>query len=458
MKKIIYVLALSVALVACKTEPQKDYVVFKGTISNKISDHISVNSLMSSFKKQIKLNEDGSFLDTLNIKADNLMIFDQRNLSYMYVEAGQDLHLSYDAEDLKNTIHFKGVGSEINNYLIAKRNKDSELSKKSGNIYELGESEFLKAQKEIESALLELLKNTPNLPETYKEKEKRNIKYGYLSELDSYEANHAYYTKNPDFKVSDGFLKELYDLDYNNETDYDFSYGYYTLVTNFCRREAQQESKLDNVPNDVAYLNTVNKLSSQSIKNDLLFKHAKSGITFTSDLEDYYKAYMNGSTNVAHNEEITKSYNELKKVDKGALSPKFVNYENHAGGTTSLDDLKGKYVYIDVWATWCGPCKSEIPFLKEVEKKYHDKNIEFVSISVDKTRDHAKWKKMVDDENLGGIQLIADNDFKSQFVQDYFIKGIPKFILLDPNGYIVTPNAPRPSNKKLIELLDALDI
>jgi len=47
----------------------------------------------------------------------------------------------------------------------------------------------------------------------------------------------------------------------------------------------------------------------------------------------------------------------------------------NAGGTTSLDDLKGKYIYIDVWATWCGPCKAEIPFLKDVEKKYHGKKL-----------------------------------------------------------------------------------
>ncbi|MEZ4779336.1 MAG: TlpA disulfide reductase family protein [Flavobacteriaceae bacterium] len=140
----------------------------------------------------------------------------------------------------------------------------------------------------------------------------------------------------------------------------------------------------------------------------------------------------------------------------GAPSPVFENYENHSGGTTSLSDLKGKYVYMDVWATWCGPCKVEIPFLKEVEKEFHDKNIEFVSISVDKAKDHEKWVTMVNDKELGGIQLFADNNWDSKFVKDYYINGIPRFILIDPDGNIVTPDAPRPSSPKLKEMLENL--
>ncbi len=141
-----------------------------------------------------------------------------------------------------------------------------------------------------------------------------------------------------------------------------------------------------------------------------------------------------------------------EKLPKGSSSPAFNNYENHAGGTTSLSDLQGKYVYVDVWATWCGPCKVEIPYLKEIEKEFHDQNIAFVSISVDREKDHEKWKNMVSEKDLSGIQLFADKDWESQFVKDYYISGIPRFILIDPDGNIVTPDAPRPSNPKLKEL------
>ncbi len=65
---------------------------------------------------------------------------------------------------------------------------------------------------------------------------------------------------------------------------------------------------------------------------------------------------------------------------------------------------------------------------------------------------------MIVDKELGGIQVFADNDWNSKFVQDYLIKGIPRFILVDPNGDIVNSNAPRPSENELVELFEELDI
>ncbi|WP_456378281.1 TlpA family protein disulfide reductase [Lutibacter sp.] len=153
-----------------------------------------------------------------------------------------------------------------------------------------------------------------------------------------------------------------------------------------------------------------------------------------------------------------KMHANMVRFAKGKVSPVFVNYENSNGGTTSLVDLKGKYVYIDVWATWCAPCKREIPFLKELEKEYHGKNIEFVSISVDKPEAHETWVQMVKEKELGGIQLFADNNFESEFITEYGINAIPRFILLDPEGNIVDSDAARPSNPKLKELFTELGI
>ena len=158
--------------------------------------------------------------------------------------------------------------------------------------------------------------------------------------------------------------------------------------------------------------------------------------------------------------------NEVKRqLPKGMDSPVFEAYENFNGEKTSLSDLKGKFVYVDIWATWCGPCKVEIPHLKSLEKKYDDRNIAFVSISVDSPKRSGswekareKWKTMVTEEAMGGVQLFAPEGPKSQFVEDYINIGIPRFILIDPEGKIVSAVAPRPSSDELINLFEEQNI
>jgi thiol-disulfide isomerase/thioredoxin len=122
----------------------------------------------------------------------------------------------------------------------------------------------------------------------------------------------------------------------------------------------------------------------------------------------------------------------------------------------SFSDLKGKYIYIDVWAMWCSPCKQEIPHLKKLEKAFKGKNIHFVSISMDKPKDLKKWKKFVKDNKLTGIQLFADNAFESKIAKDYKINSIPRFLLFDKAGLIIDADAKRPSDPELKKILKNL--
>lgn len=133
----------------------------------------------------------------------------------------------------------------------------------------------------------------------------------------------------------------------------------------------------------------------------------------------------------------------------GDIAPQFHNLENYNGGTTSMEDLKGKYIYIDVWATWCGPCRAQIPALKVLEEEYRDKNIEFVSISSDRPKSYDRWRRMIEREEMKGIQLYMGND--KSFMRDFGIRGIPRFIFIDPEGKIVRSSAPRPSQTKQVK-------
>jgi thiol-disulfide isomerase/thioredoxin len=172
--------------------------------------------------------------------------------------------------------------------------------------------------------------------------------------------------------------------------------------------------------------------------------------TVSKSFKDSFNGMVDGQFDQI--KEMAKQSIESKKMN-GKPSPVF-DYANHKGGRTKLADLTGKLVYIDVWATWCGPCIGEIPSLKKVEAQYHDKNIEFVSISVDDLKDNEKWKNMVTKKELGGIQLFADNSWSSDFVKAYGINSIPRFILIGANGDVISADAPRPSDPKLIALID----
>tara|TARA_R110000868_G_scaffold370187_3_gene633665 strand:- start:867 stop:2243 length:1377 start_codon:yes stop_codon:yes gene_type:complete len=455
MKKLLILISV-LAILSCKEYPKVDYAIISGKITNKEKGGVSIMSYDRSFEETLDISDEGTFVDTLDLEESSYVLYDGKNPVFLYLEPGDHLNIAYDAKDFDASISIKGKGSEISKYLISKRKIEKELFGSAKEVYSLEEDEFKNKIREITEAQEKLLIDSKGIPKDYKEKEKRNLNYFYLRLLIDYEDAHKEFTNKTDFTVSNDFLKELNDLDYLNEEDYEFSNFYKSLVREHYNKEATKISEKDSIGGDIAFIKTVSNVKSDVIKNSLLFEHASYKMDYSKDVEAFYKTFMENSTNEKNNALITEKYNKLVGLKAGRPSPQFVNYENYEGGTTSLEDLKGKYVYIDVWATWCGPCIAEIPSLKKIEEQYHDKNIEFVSISIDKASDHEKWKTMVAEKELGGIQLFADNDWNSGFVKDYQINGIPRFILIDPDGNIVDANAPRPSSPKLIELFGEL--
>jgi thiol-disulfide isomerase/thioredoxin len=343
MKKLL-LLTAAIAIIACKQEP-KDYVALSGKIIDKNSDSVLVRS--RTFSKTIKVNDDGTFSDTLKVETGIYNFYDGKESTNLFLKNGFDITVALDTKEFDETVKYSGTGAEHSNFLA-------------------------------ENNLMQ---------------------------------------------------EELLDLDALGHLDM-----------------AELESKFGKIKTELTEFYNANKDIDSSIINSL----SKN----IDPMLNYYKGYL------------AESIALKTELPKGAPSPTFDAYENYKGGTTSLSDLKGKYVYVDVWATWCGPCKAEIPSLKALEKQYHDKNIQFVSLSIDDDRSHGgswdkareDWKAMIADKELSGVQLFAPNGWQSPFVLDYKIKGIPRFILIDPNGNIVTPDAPRPSSPELTGLFTSLDI
>ncbi len=142
---------------------------------------------------------------------------------------------------------------------------------------------------------------------------------------------------------------------------------------------------------------------------------------------------------------------ELYEAKKGEKAVDFT-YPDAEGNMHSLSDYKGKVVVVDVWATWCGPCRAELPHLKKLEKAMEGKDVVFIGVSVDQKKDYEKWKKFLVDEQLPGVQLFADG--WSKITEDYKITGIPRFMVFAKDGSIVEARAPRPSDPSLQRMIE----
>ena len=456
MKNIIYAMCIVFigTFVSCKNEPKIDYTIISGTIKNIPEGQIRI-LLKNGEVKSLKINKE-TFLDTIRIKEGIYTIVYPASQSKIYVSHGSKIILNADGKNYAKSLVYSGDNAEINNYFLNSFNSHIDFFKNGNKNFALEEEVFSNEIDALKNADQNKLKALVDFPESFKEVEQKRIYYAYLYKKLVYNGNHGYYAKKKDFiSASTQFVKELQEMSLNDESGYFYSGDYKQLINDKLNNASAELVKNESISQELAKIKTVlNTITNVNIKNDILYEDVSGGLAYVKNKDLYVEEYLKHSSDKENNLKVKKLLKDLALLDPGKPSPDFTNYRDYNGGTKSLNDFKGKYVYIDVWATWCGPCKYELPFLKKVEEKYHDKNIEFVSISVDVERDFNKWKKMIKDDQMKGVQLFADNNFNSSFIKAYKINGIPQFMLLDPKGNIIASNAPRPSSKELIKLFN----
>ena len=133
-----------------------------------------------------------------------------------------------------------------------------------------------------------------------------------------------------------------------------------------------------------------------------------------------------------------------------------MNEEKHS--SKSLDDIlkkyKGKVVYLDFWASWCGPCKREMPYSTQLKKKYNGKDVVFVYISTDKNA--SKWEMMIDQMGLAGDHYRASNKIRMELFERFNLQYIPRYMLINRDGKVADDNAKRPSDPMISGDIDKL--
>lgn len=253
---------------------------------------------------------------------------------------------------------------------------------------------------------------------------------------------------DPTYTRSKHFPETFKDIDINDERLVDiphYSLIMFLKIVNDVSKDSIQLS--DPI---LGYLNFVLngdlQVTNRKLKEEIAYETVSLTIEKTDSLDKLYETYKNFSEDSIYLKEITNKYIKLKGVPKGAVAPNF-SIQNTNGELISLEKFKGKVVYIDFWATWCKPCLSEINPSRELQKKLANYDIKFINIGIESK--YNTWSNLISTKNIEGINLFANSEIEKKLKEDYFIQGLPRYVIIDKDGRIFDFSAKKPSDPKL---------
>lgn len=177
-------------------------------------------------------------------------------------------------------------------------------------------------------------------------------------------------------------------------------------------------------------------------------------LSIDDDFEVYKKLDENLMKLYPDNYMVINLHNKVKSltsIDIGSIAPE-IDLPGVDGNNIKLSSLRGKYVLVDFWAAWCGPCRRESPNMVAVYKKYNKKGFEIYSVSLDQKKD--EWENAIKKDGLGAWAHVSDLKYwSSQAAKDYNVDAIPFTVLLDKEGKIIAKGLRGDKlNEKLAEI------
>lgn len=456
--QLYYCLAFVLLLFACKQEETIDTkIIIAGQFENPGEDTKVILYLDEEMANET-LDQDGTFrLDLDSDESNTYMFIAGRNRIQLFLSPGDSIYISGDLDKFKESISLDGDRKAENDYLRAKTDWEMEsgidntmefmkLTRKE--YFEKKEAYFSKQKANYES-----VKTSTDLHPDFVSLEEAYFEFQPLAYDLEYPMYHAYIHKisqdSVDFpkEESKEALKKL-DL---KRTDLLNSEPYTSLILRLVQEETSAIMKEDTAAYKgqegytKARLLAMDKvLEEQKVKDKIFFIGLSQEMSYRGPvhLKESYEKFMAENESPKLASKLQEIHDKWEPIMPGKEVPdfSFVNIENEP---VQLSDLKGTLVYVDIWATWCGPCIAEHPHWDKMKEEYKDKPVSFLTISIDDSKE--PWEKMVKAKNMQGLQWFTENAWKSDIAQHFHVNGIPRFLLLDKEGKIIDPSADRPS-------------
>jgi len=169
-------------------------------------------------------------------------------------------------------------------------------------------------------------------------------------------------------------------------------------------------------------------------------------------IEPLYNSLAANVRNTKLGKDYAAAIEKNKRIGIGAVAPDFTSKDT-LGKEVALHDFKGKYVLVDFWASWCGPCRAENPNVVKAYGEYHPKGFEVLGVSLDQPNAKDKWMKAIHDDHLTWTQISNLQGWKDQVAALYSVRAIPQNFLIGPDGKIVAKDIRGEElTKKLVEI------
>lgn len=437
-------------LAACTSAPKADDIELTFDVTQPTAREVVL--VYQKTLHEIPLDEQGHAVFNLKgIECVYANLFYGQDKQAIYLERGDRAHITFNGNDYMGTFKFDGEKTPVIDYL-----NRINLTPLSPETYGLDFAEFLEKVEQKQQEATELLEaNKLDNIGKFKKMEQGRIRYGYGSALLIYPIGHQAAKMDTTFTLG----QEYYDAikTYMAEDEDWISmpeYYNYMIELSHVLDEANRNVKTY-YPKSVAEMQYIARnIQSDKVKQFLMHTIAcayvdQYGIKDMTDMQNLYNTYVKDTMLRA---DYQTRYDRWDMSSPGKPSPDFVG-KDIDGNEHSLAEYKGKYIYIDMWATWCGPCQQELPELAKLEERFKDKNITFIGLSIDHKKE--AWEEKVKSGTLPGVQLHIGP--ASSFKRAYNIEGIPRFILLAPDGTIINNNMTRPSAPETEEYLASLE-